>query len=95
MTRLEQLAQVLAADEAAAERLFAMSAEAAAAKLGEQGYDFTADELRLFAEKLTVLTDTAEAELDEEALDEVSGGSPGALPALLLRLSSHSVGPIA
>ena len=75
MTRIEQLAQVLAANEALARELFSLNAEDAAAKLGEQGYDFTAEELKTFGDRLAALTGNAEAELDENTLDEVSGGS--------------------
>ena len=92
MTRIEQLAQVLAANEALARELFSLSAEDAAAKLGEQGYDFTADELKTFGDRLAALTGNAEMELDENTLDEVSGGSP--LTLALLYLVIRTTGPI-
>lgn len=92
MTRLEQIAQILAADEDYARELLSVSAEAAAAKLGEQGYDFTADELKAFAEKLAALSDTAERELDENALDDVTGGS--ALGRTLLYLAFKGISPL-
>lgn len=92
MDRFEQLAQILAADEVDAERLLSMSAEAAAVQLEEMGYDFTAEELKSFAARVKALTDPTEAELDENTLDDVTGGGVGALRILLTLL--RDCGPI-
>ena len=70
--RMNALEAYLSEDEARAQKLGTMSAAEAAKAINADGYDFTADELVEFANSIP---QENSGELDEAALEGVSGGS--------------------
>lgn len=76
--RAELLAKYLMDDKQRLEQLMAMPAEAAAAKINADGYDFSTDELVAFAEELEKQPAQKNGELSEDDLDNVTGGGVGA-----------------
>ena len=84
--RIEAITKALTADEAQISNLFAMEPAEAAAKLAENGYNFTADELAEYGKLLDQAKKDAEGangELDENALENVSGGAVGLVTVAL------------
>lgn len=75
LERTETLGKYLTEDPARAKALLDLSAEDAAKKLKDEGYDFTAEELAEFGENLAAASSAAPSgELSEENLQNVSGG---------------------
>lgn len=70
--RVQNLTNYLSVDPDRMMKLFELTAEDAVAQINSDGYDFTADELKEFAE--AVITVSQQDELDVDALDNVSGG---------------------
>ena len=72
--RINEIAIAMGTNEEQIKAMFELSAEEAAAQFQAKGYDFTAEELEAFAANLKSMVSQSE-ELDENALDNVSGGS--------------------
>ena len=72
--RAEQIASYLMNNKEYAEELLQLSPEEAVKKMNEEGNDFTAEEIIEFGENLKTASVKNE-ELDENALEDVSGGS--------------------
>lgn len=72
--RINEIAVALGTDEEQIKAMFNLSAVEAVAQFKAKGYDFTIEELEAFATHLRNML-TQNDELDENALDNVSGGS--------------------
>lgn len=73
--RAELIANYLTADKERAAALLALSPEEAVAKMNADGNDFTVEEIAEFGKQLKAAAAAAqEGELDEDALNGVSGG---------------------
>ncbi len=72
--RAEKLAQYLTEKKEAGYDLLDLAADEAVAKINADGYDFTVNELHEFAEMLEKSASGNGDELDENSLDNVSGG---------------------
>lgn len=72
--RAEQIAKYLTADKERAQVLLALSPEEALGRINADGYDFTIEEITEFGKQLKVAATMQEGELDETALNGVSGG---------------------
>lgn len=74
--RAKQIAEMLNKDENYTKELLALDFDAAAKKLSEDGYDFTADELKKFQEEIADIAEfiNENGELDEESLSKIAGG---------------------
>ena len=73
--RMEMLAQYLNDHPAEMEELLGLSADHAAKRMNESGYDFTADELTAFAETMQTMFAEENMELGEDDLTCVAGGA--------------------
>ncbi|MBE6813654.1 MAG: hypothetical protein E7523_12355 [Ruminococcaceae bacterium] len=71
--RIELLANTLMKDADFANEIVEMEAEDAVKALNAKGFDFTAEELAAFAEDLCAFL-AENDQLDESALDDVTGG---------------------
>jgi len=72
--RVEKLTKYLLEDESR-KALLDLSVDEALAKINADGIDFTAEELKEFAEDMQkVAAKSANGELDEASLEDVSGG---------------------
>ncbi len=101
--RAEALAQYLADEKEDRSGLFELEASEAVEKINADGYDFTAEELREFAEIARKVV-SEEGELDENSLDDVAGGgfiSGSAFkagiklfPEILRNLPRTTIGPL-
>ena len=69
-----QIAEYLNADESRAEALLNMTGADAAASLQADGIEVTAEDLREFADSFQAQAPQQSGELDEDALESVSGG---------------------
>ena len=76
--RLSKLSAVYS-EPGKAEKLFNLGIDGAVAALADEGYDFTAEEVRDFYSWLdeNSASFSAEGELDESALEDVAGGVVG------------------
>lgn len=72
--RMKVLADYLSTDTDRTEKLFEMGAEAAQKEINADGFDFTVDEIKTFAQEVVNVGQTANRELDAEDLDNVNGG---------------------
>lgn len=73
--KAEALISFLRSDDVRAEKLGAMDSEAAAKAICADGLEITAEELAEFAEAVKQASETEQSgELDENALENVSGG---------------------
>lgn len=76
--RAQKLAEVLSSDSDQLEKLFDMDVNETVAQINAGGYDFTADELKEFAEAMVTVSEKTKGngngELDAEELDNVAGG---------------------
>ncbi len=78
--RLNELTQIFADHQDILPELFAMDAPAAAKKLADMSIAVTVDELLEFGEFMNQMKAQQESgELDEDALEDVSGGSATAV----------------
>jgi lipoate-protein ligase A len=75
--RADLLADYLTKDTAKAKELLELTPEEAMAKINEDGFDFSVDEIRDFGEQLQHIAsvNSDSEELDAEKLDTVSGGA--------------------
>ena len=80
--RINEISSYLAKDVEATKKLLDMDPADAAAKLVEEGFAVTADELIAYGDALKELGASKEGELDEADLENVAGGI--AIPTLLL-----------
>ena len=80
--RAELLANYLAADQDRAQALLELSPEEAVAKINADGNDFTVEEVKEFGETLQKVTKTGE--LNENELEDVSGGVIGTATAIAI-----------
>lgn len=75
MERKQQFYEVAFKDEETAKDLMAKTPEEVSAYMTEQGYTYSADEIRAYGAELKEKLDALKAgELDEAALDDVAGG---------------------
>ena len=88
--RAEQIANYLTADKERAQALLVLSPEEAATKINASGYDFTADEIQEFGQNLKAVAKGGE--LDENDLDDVSGGVVISAAAAGVYLTCVSIG---
>lgn len=74
--RIEKLANYLAADTEKAKMLVEMDPAEAIEKINADGFDFTVDELKEFAEQMQAVASaqSEQGELSADALDNVAGG---------------------
>ncbi len=73
--RLEEISEALMKDQDKAKELLMKTPEESLAWFNAQGYDFTMDEIKEFAERLNVLVQAKNSgELDEASLEDVAGG---------------------
>lgn len=74
--RMQLLAEYLSNDPERMERLLAMNTVNAMEAINADGYDFTVDELTAFADQVEMISKkvSKDGELNEEDLNEVSGG---------------------
>lgn len=76
--RVQKLTDVLSSNPDQLEKLFDMDVNEAVNKINAEGYDFTVDELKEFAEAMVTVSEktknNANGELDDETLDNVTGG---------------------
>lgn len=76
--RVQKLTDYLSSDPERMEKLFETDVETAQKKINADGYDFTVEELKEFAEAVVTVNEKTKneqnGELDAEALDDVSGG---------------------
>lgn len=72
--RMQALAEYLSKDSDRTEKLFEMGAEAAQKEINADGFDYTVDELRTFAQEVLNVGQNASGEMNAEELDKVSGG---------------------
>lgn len=86
--RAEMLADYLGEDADRAEKLFSMTAEEAVAAINADGYDFTAEELKAFVQKVQKTKMQAGGELSDEELDSISGGG---IPSWLWKILKLAV----
>ncbi len=73
-SRINEIALAMGTDENRIKALVELSPEEAAAELNKQGYNFTTEEIIDFGAYI-VNTTKAKDEVDEEMLEQVSGGS--------------------
>lgn len=88
--RAELIAKYLTADKERAQALLELSPEEAAAKINADGHDFTADEIQEFGKNLQAVVQSDE--LDENALEDVSGGVVISAAAAGVYLTCVSIG---
>jgi hypothetical protein len=72
--RVQKLTNYLSNDPDRMLKLFDMEPEKAVAQINADGYDFTVDELKEFAEAMVMVSEKTEGELDVDVLENVSGG---------------------
>lgn len=72
--KVQKLTDFLSSDPERMEKLFEMDVEKAQAQINAEGYDFTVDELKEFAQAVVNVAKKNNGELDAESLDNVSGG---------------------
>lgn len=72
--KLEALAIYMDENPKRAEYLVTLPAEEAVAKINEDGFNFSCDELRVYARELDKLLPNQNGELDEESLENITGG---------------------
>lgn len=88
--RAELIGNYLTADKERAAALLALSPEEAVAKINAEGHDFTADEIEEFGKNLKAAAQADE--LDENALEDVSGGLATAAATVYLACVTIGVG---
>lgn len=72
--RAELIAKYLNDNKERAQTLLALSPEEAVEKFNAEGYDFTVEEISEFGRQLKIAVASQDGELDEDALNGVSGG---------------------
>lgn len=70
--RADIISKYLEADEENAKAVLALDPEQAAAKINQEGYDFTVDEIVAYGNALKLAL--ADGELKDDELDNVAGG---------------------
>ncbi len=72
--RVQKLTDYLSSDTERMLKLFDLEAEEAVAQINAEGYDFTVEELKSFAEAMESVSNKNEGELDADDLENVAGG---------------------
>ena len=72
--RVQKLTDYLISDKERMLKLFELDAEEAVAQINAEGYDFTVEELKAFAEAIESMSKKNEGELDVDDLENVAGG---------------------
>ena len=89
MDRKQQFYEVAFKDEETAKSLLEKSPEEVSAYMKTQGYEYSVEEIKAIGAELKAMADKqAEGELDEDALEDVAGGSVALAMAVGIALTA-------
>lgn len=87
--RAEELTDYFTSDEDRARKIFALPLKTACKIINADGFDFTEEELKTYADYILSLFSDSADELDETEMKDISGGRHGTLMAEVFQVLKY------